>query len=124
MSRFFLRDPFSVLLSLLCCVLIAGCGSKEETKTGEEPSSADSSKTANENSPSQSSAVDDPAEQLKADLDDAISLLEKGEMALFLERYVPLEVLEQMRKESRPSRRWPHNSRMKLRRNFSPNSGR
>ncbi len=40
---------------------------------------------------------DDPETQFQADLDDAISLLKSRNVALFMERYMPLDYLEEVR---------------------------
>ncbi len=42
----------------------------------------------------------DPESQFQADLDDAISLLEKEDYKLFIERYFPIEALREIRKDT------------------------
>ncbi|MCA9071481.1 MAG: hypothetical protein KDA84_21285, partial [Planctomycetaceae bacterium] len=46
--------------------------------------------------------TDDPESQLKADLDDAVSLLEKGDMQTFIDRYLPVEILLKIRAQTEP----------------------
>jgi hypothetical protein len=96
MPRSFPRKLCQALVTLVFCGLVlSGCGSKEDAKTGEEASSADASGTG------ERTTHDDPAEQLKADVDDGIALLEKGDVVEFFERYAPLDALERMRREGR-----------------------
>jgi hypothetical protein len=81
---------------MLCVLLLSGCGSNDDVKTGDEAAV----KNAEEKPSSQDAPAEDYEKQLRADLDDAVTLLEKGDLAQFFERYAPIEQLLRIRKES------------------------
>lgn len=122
MSVSFQRDGSRAFLVLVLSGLLAGCGTGDSKKSPAEPNPSQAKKTADpapanpETEPGKSKEKspagkggsssenrpgnEAPQAQLQADLDDAISLLENGELAQFLERYMPLKYLEDIREFS------------------------
>lgn len=92
MLRSFPRTLCQAFVWLVFFGFVLGCGSNEDAKTGENVTSADAS--------NEKTHLEDPAEQLRADVNEAISLLEKDDVAEFLELYAPLNSLERIRENS------------------------
>lgn len=118
-----LRFPF-VFPPRLCMLFLAvfalglpGCGDSEpedtaakspEQETQPIPPEESRTKTKEptketqvaEPPASEQRAANTPESQLRADLEEAISLLEEGDVATFIEYYMPLDVVERIRSQS------------------------
>ncbi len=90
--------------TLLCCAVLcfgcliaglAGCANQESAKAEGED------KPANQAPAESAEKITDPKAQLQADLDDAISLLEKGDLEVFIDRYVPVKELRSLREQGK-----------------------
>lgn len=88
---------------LLLGILVAGILGCSESKTESVESESDESKAEDPQKPPRERIVTNDLEsQLKAELDDAVSLLEKGDVVTFVDRYMPVEVLKEIRTQPEP----------------------
>lgn len=107
-----LRFSWFVWLFLGVLVFGLGCGGGEpekSTKSPEQKSEPTQTGASNPkpqelapNTPTtnEGQTATDPKAQLKADINDAIALLEKGDSATFIEQYMPVEFLELISEQS------------------------
>ena len=72
----------------------------QKNQTVADANAQNASPANGESAPDNRTVSDDPKAQLQSDLDDAIALLEKGQVAAFMERYMPLEYLDEIREFS------------------------
>lgn len=94
---FSIAIPMLVLPGLVCGT--TGCGNSQAEPQTSKPSpekSSPESESSNSSAKTQTEA-DSPEARLKSDIKEAIAVLEKGDVAAFIEQYMPLKDVQNIR---------------------------